>query len=31
LKQLGIQFVGILAVAIFSLLSSLILWKIIQG
>jgi Amt family ammonium transporter len=30
-KQLGIQFVGILAVAAFSLISSLILWKIIQG
>lgn len=30
-KQLGIQVVGILAVAAFSLVSSLILWKVIQG
>jgi Amt family ammonium transporter len=30
-KQLGIQAVGILAVAAFSLISSLILWKVIQG
>jgi Amt family ammonium transporter len=30
-KQLGIQAVGILAVAAFSLISSLILWKLIQG
>jgi ammonium transporter, Amt family len=30
-KQLGIQLVGILAVAVFSLVSSLILWKVIQG
>jgi Amt family ammonium transporter len=30
-KQLGIQLVGIAAVAIFSFVSSLILWKIVQG
>jgi len=30
-KQLGIQLLGIAAVAIFSFLSSLILWKIVQG
>ena len=30
-KQLGIQVVGILAVAAFSLVSSLTLWKVIQG
>jgi len=30
-KQLGIQVLGILAVAAFSLVSSLILWKVIQG
>ncbi len=30
-KQLGIQVIGILAVAAFSLVSSLILWKVIQG
>ena len=30
-KQLGIQVLGILAVAAFSLVSSLILWKAIQG